>query len=203
MNVINTNLHIETEKGHNKTSSRLFLISYIFLILLSGIIICNFFLREEIIKSNTNTNNEENEKDTKLTILLKILNIFEYIFITISFGVFLSYYFYTLGTDSDKKLKQFIKIFGISSILIYFIVYITRILITVYSYYDVNLTSILVLFYMGMALLLFLSMITKFIGVSIHHSRIEREGEKKILNQIKTKNVNNQINKKNHNQILN
>ena len=188
MNVINTNLHIETEKGHNKTSSGLFLISYIFLILLGVIIISNFFIREEIIKSNSNTNDEENEKDTKLTILLKILNIFEYIFITISFGVFLSYYFYTLGADSDKKLKQFIKIFGISSIIIYFIVYITRIFITVYSYYDVNLTSILVLFYMGMALLLFLSMITKFIGVSIHHSRIEREGETKIHNQINTKN---------------
>jgi hypothetical protein len=50
---------------------------------------------------------------------------------------------------------------------------------------------------MGMALLLFLSMITKFIAVSIHHSRIEREGETKIHNQINTRNVNNQINTKN------
>lgn len=184
MNVINTNIHIETEKGHNNISSRLFLISYIFLILLSGIIISNFFLREEIIKSNIN--NENQEEDNKLNRIIKISNIFEYIFITISFGVFLSYYFYTLGTESDKKLKQFIKIFGISSIIIYFIVYITRILITVYSFYDINLTSILVLFYMGMALLLFLSMITKFIGVSIHHHRIEREGNKKVNKEIKT-----------------
>ena len=182
MDVINTNLHIETEKGHNKTSSNLYLISYIFLILLSAIIISNFFLRENIIK--TNSDNENEEEDNKLSLIIKISNFFEYIFLIISFAMFFSYYFYTLGTDIDKKLKQFIQIFGISSIILYFIVYITRIFITIYSFYDVNLTSILILFYMGMALLLILSMATKFFAVSIHHHRIEREGNKKVHEEI-------------------
>lgn len=177
---------INTKEGHNEISSRLYLISYIFLFILGGVVVSNFFIRERIIKSNINNDNDNNlEKE-----IIKILNLLEYIIIVISFSLFLSFYVYTIGTEHEEKIKRFVKVFGIGIIILYCVIYIARILVSFYSYTNVYITSILILFYTVMVLVLFIAMIIKFIRVSIHHRRIDREGNKEVMKVVQS--INNQ-----------
>lgn len=167
-------------KTYNKTSNILFWLSYAFLFLLTGIWFGNLKLKENIIITDIDVNNPVNKNEKLLTTLLIILNIFEYIFIIFSFGFFLSFYIYTLGTIHNKHMKQFLMIFGTVPIILYTLIYITRLLIFYYRSTNINLSMTLNKFYIGMVLLLILAMVVKFVGIGIHHSIIKRNATKML-----------------------
>lgn len=179
----NFDLKIKTKnEKYNKTSNILFWFSFGFLFLLIGVWFGNLKLKENIIINDIDILNPENKKEKLLKNLLNFLNIFEFISIILSFGLFLSFYIYTLGTEHNKQLKDFLLIFGIIIILLYSIIYVSKILIFFYSSIDISLTLTLNTFYIGMVLLLALAMVVKFIGVAIYHCII-RKNERKMLNE--------------------
>lgn len=184
---ISGNIKINTPnniyKRYNKISNILFWSSYGFLFLLIGIWFGNLKLKKNIIIADIDVNNPLNKNEKLLAKLLIILNIFEYIFIIFSFGFFLSFYIYTLQTDHNKKMKQFLMIFGTIPIILYTIIYITRLLIFYYNSTDISLSMTLNKFYIGMVLLLLLAMVVKFVVIGIRHSII-RINEKKMLSEV-------------------